>query len=32
MGTPEGKNCMEDVCADGRVILKWILEKWVTRV
>jgi len=32
MGTPERKNCLEDVGADGRIILKWIFKKWVARV
>jgi hypothetical protein len=26
-GEPEGKNNMEDLDIDGRMILKWILEK-----
>ena len=28
-GTPEEKRCLEDLGIDGRIILKWILKKWV---
>ena len=29
MGKPEGKNHSENQGLDGRIILKWILKKWV---
>jgi hypothetical protein len=28
VGKPEGKNHLEDVGTDGRIILKWIFSKW----
>ena len=28
VGKPEGKNHLEDVGTDGRIILKWIFGKW----
>jgi hypothetical protein len=28
VGTPEGRNHLEDPDVDGRIILKWILKKW----
>jgi len=28
VGRPEGRNYLEDLDADGRVILKWIFKKW----
>jgi len=28
MGRPRGKNQLEDLDVDGKVILKWILKKW----
>jgi hypothetical protein len=28
VGKPEGRNHLEDTGVDGRIILKWILEKW----
>ena len=27
-GKPEGKNHLKDPGTDGRIILKWIFEKW----
>jgi hypothetical protein len=27
VGKPEGKNHYEDINVDGRIILKWILER-----
>jgi hypothetical protein len=27
-GKAEGKNQLEDIAVDGRIILKWILKKW----
>ena len=27
VGRPDGKNHLEDLCVDGR-ILKWIFKKW----
>ena len=29
MGKPEGRNHFEDPVIDGRIILKWIFQKWV---
>jgi hypothetical protein len=28
-GGPEGKNHLEDLGVDGRIILEWIIRKWV---
>jgi hypothetical protein len=28
VGKPEGRNHLEDPDVDGRIILKWIFEKW----
>jgi hypothetical protein len=28
VGKPERGDHLEDPCVDGRIILKWILEKW----
>jgi hypothetical protein len=28
VGKPEGRNNLKDPGVDGRVILKWIFEKW----
>jgi len=28
VGRPEGKNYLEDLDADVRIILKWIFKKW----
>ena len=28
VGRPKGKNHMEDLGIDGRIILRWILKKW----
>jgi hypothetical protein len=28
VGRPEGKNYLEDLGIDGRIILKWIFKKW----
>jgi hypothetical protein len=28
VGTLEGKNHLEDLGVDGRIIFKWILKKW----
>ena len=28
VGKPDGKNHLEDVGKDGRIILKWIFSKW----
>ena len=28
VGKPEGRNHLKDQGVDGRIILKWILEKW----
>jgi hypothetical protein len=28
MGKPEGRNHLEDPDEEGRIILKWIFEKW----
>ena len=28
MGKPEGRNHFEDQDVDGRIMLKWIFEKW----
>jgi len=28
IGKPEGKNHLEDLDIDGRIIFEWILEKW----
>ena len=28
VGKPEGRNHLEETFVDGRIILKWILEKW----
>jgi hypothetical protein len=31
IGEPEGKDYLEDLDADGRLILKWILRTWDER-
>ena len=28
VGKPEGKNHLEDLVVDGRIILRWIFRKW----
>jgi hypothetical protein len=28
VGKDRGKSCLEDLNADGRIILKWILNTW----
>jgi hypothetical protein len=28
MGKPEGRNHLRDLGVDGRIILKWVLQKW----
>ena len=28
MGTPEGRDHLKDPAVDGRIILKWIFQKW----
>jgi hypothetical protein len=28
VGRPNGKNYLEDLGIDGRVLLKWIVQKW----
>jgi hypothetical protein len=28
VGKPEGRRILEDAGVDGRIILKWIFEKW----
>ena len=28
VGKPEGKSHLGDPCVDGRVILRWIFNKW----
>jgi hypothetical protein len=32
VGKPEGKNHLEDLDIDGRIIFKWIIEKFGLRV
>jgi hypothetical protein len=31
VGIPEGGNHLEDIGVDGRIITKWIFEKWIGR-
>ena len=28
VGRPEGRNHLQDLGVDGRIILKWIITKW----
>jgi hypothetical protein len=30
VGKPEGKNNLEDLGINGRIILKWIFKQWVS--